>query len=360
MDMNLLIPDAKRSSSANTESITKSPFIVAFLLCLLLPNHGIAQLEIESSALKVSNTDLQNSRVLRWAHVYEPSHALHKWALWASDEIYRKTQGRYKIAIYASSSLGKEAHINQSLSLGSLDIIYTGTSFASQMYKPLGLSEMPYIFENYQHWQRYIASSVFAQLAQQYQQRSAGNVIVSSTYYGQRHLTSNRPVIRPQQIKGLKIRVPGAEISQLFPLALGAKPSPISFSEVYLAIQQGVVDAQENPLPTIKAKKFYEVQSNINLTGHVLGSILAVVSGRTWNLLSQNDRAIFTQVLNIAAQKASEETRFNEQNLSKWFELQGVTVNQVERNAFRQQVLNFYEHTTFSYDRSIYDLIQSL
>ncbi|MBU3005345.1 sialic acid TRAP transporter substrate-binding protein SiaP [Paraglaciecola arctica] len=358
--MNLLNFDAKRCSSNITDCAEKIFIIAAVFICLMLPNRTIAQTDLAVSAQTVSHPDWQNSRVLRWAHVYEPSHALHKWALWASDEIYRETQGRYKVEIYASSSLGKEAHINQSLSLGSLDIIYTGTSFASQMYKPLGLSEMPYIFENYQHWQRYVASSVFAQLTQEYQQRSAGNVILSSTYYGERHLTSNRPVIRPEQIRGLKIRVPGAEIYQLFPLALGAKPSPISFSEVYLAIQQGVVDAQENPLPTIKAKKFYEVQSNINLTGHVLGSILAVASGRTWDLLSKDDRAIFTKVLRVAAQKASEETRYNEQNLSKWFEQQGVTVNQVERNAFRQQVLNFYEHTTFSYDRSIYDLIQGL
>ncbi|GLR69328.1 sialic acid TRAP transporter substrate-binding protein SiaP [Agaribacter marinus] len=304
--------------------------------------------------------DDTNTRVVRWAHVYEPSHALHKWALWASEEIYKQTDGRYKIEVYASSSLGKEAHINQSLSLGSLDIIYTGTSFASQIYKPLGLSEMPYIFEDYTHWQRFVNSPVFTGLANEYKRLSGGNVIVSSTYYGERHLTSNRPVITPEQIEGLKIRVPGAAVYQLFPLSLGAKPSPISFSEVYLAIQQGVVDAQENPLPTIQAKKFYEVQSHINLTGHILGSILAVVSGRTWNELSPDDQRIFTTVLNQAAEKVSSETRFNEQNLSSWFEAQGITINQVNRSAFRQKVLGFYEHTTFSYDRDIYESIQAL
>ena len=164
----------------------------------------------------------------------------------------------------------------------------------------------------------------------------------------------------PEQIEGLKIRVPSAQIYQLFPLALGARPTPISFAEVYLAIQQGVVDSQENPLPTIKAKKFYEVQTNINLTGHISGSILAIVSGKTWGILSPHDRKIFTRILENAAQKASEEVRYNEKNLSIWFEKQGVAVNQVDRNAFRQKVLDFYEHTTFPYNRTIYELIQGL
>ncbi|MFC3123167.1 sialic acid TRAP transporter substrate-binding protein SiaP [Agaribacter flavus] len=307
-----------------------------------------------------ANPDSIDTRIIRWAHVYEPSHPLHKWALWTSEQIFERTAGRYKIEVYPSSSLGKEGHINQSLSLGSLDIIYTGTSFASQLYKPLGLSEMPYIFEDYQHWRRFIQSEVFAKISKEYEQLSGGNLIVSSSYYGERHLTANRPVTSPEHIEGLKIRVPGAAVYQLFPLSLGAKPSPISFSEVYLAIQQGVVDSQENPLPTIKAKKFYEVQSHINLTGHILGSILAVVSGRTWAELSADDRKIFREVLNLAAEKTSEEVRFNEQNLSSWFEKQGVTINQVDREAFRQKVLKFYEHTTFSYDRDIYARIQAL
>lgn len=302
----------------------------------------------------------EEPRIMRWAHVYEPSHSLHKWALWASERIFQETNGRYNIKVYPSSSLGKEAHINQSLSLGSLDIIYTGTSFASQIYKPLGLAEMPYTFKDYAHWQRYIDSDVYSQLRNEYQRLSNGNVIISSSYYGERHLTSNRPVTTPEQIKGLKVRVPGAAVYQLFPLSLGAKPSPISFSEVYLAIQQGVVDAQENPLPTIKAKKFYEVQSEINLTGHILGSILAVVSGRTWEAISLKDQEVFKRVLKLAAHKTSQEVRVNEQNLSEWFKTKGLKVNKVDRDAFRQKVLSFYQRTTFEYDRAIYDDIQAL
>ncbi|GAB5379475.1 MAG: sialic acid TRAP transporter substrate-binding protein SiaP [Aliiglaciecola sp.] len=298
--------------------------------------------------------------MIRWAHVYEPSHALHKWALWASEQISVKTNRRYIIQVYPSSSLGKEAHINQSLSIGTIDIIYTGTSFAAQVHRPLGISEMPYIFENYSHWQRYVESDLFTELADDYKRLSGGNRIVSSTYYGERHLTANRAVLTPSQIDGLKIRVPGAAIYHLFPQALGAKPSPISFSEVYLAIQQGVVDAQENPLPTIKAKKFYEVQSHINLTGHILGSIMTVVSNKTLDQLKKEDYQIFLETLRQASAFASKEIRQKEIELVSWFSQQGIKVNNVDRASFRHQVMTHYTQSTFPFNRDVYDRIQSL
>lgn len=301
-----------------------------------------------------------NTRKVRWAHVYEQTHPLHKWALWASDQIYHKTNQRYKIVVYPSSTLGKEAHINQGISLGTIDIIYTGVSFASQIYKPLGLSELPYVFKDYDHWLRFISSDLFNDLSEQYRVNSNGNRIISSTYYGERHLTANREVLSPDAITGLKIRVPGSAVYQIFPVSLGAKPSPIAFSEVYLAIQQGVVDAQENPLPTIKAKKLYEVQSHINLTGHILGSILTVVSGDIWRELSDEDQATFKTVLQQAAANASAETRANEHDLVDWFESQNIVVKPVEREKFRQKVLNYLTNNDAISDPYIYKRMQEL
>lgn len=307
-----------------------------------------------------SESQATTTKSLRWAHVYEPSHPLHKWAEWASREVFKQSNGRYQIEVFPSSSLGKEAHLNQSLSLGSIDIIYTGTSFAAQAYKPLGISEMPYIFSDYQHWQRLLNSSVFKDMAEQYRKQSNGNVILSSAYYGVRHLSSNRPVLTPADIKGLKIRTPGAFIYQLFPLSLGAQPSPISFSEVYLALQQGVVDAQENPLTTIQAKKFYEVQTNINLTGHILGSILTITNERFWLQLNHEDKRLFQTVLTHAAVNASNEVLMAEQTLVEWFKKNGVQVNIVDRSAFRAKVLDYYRFNTMDFDKEIYEKIQNL
>jgi len=135
-------------------------------------------------------------------------------------------------------------------------------------------------------------------------------------------------------MKGLKIRVPNAPAFVLFPKEVGANPTPMAFAEVYLALQQGVVDAQENPLTTIKAKKFYEVQSNINLTGHITDSILTVMSTHRLNKLSKEDQKIIIDSLKKSANWATEQVISAEAELVAWFRSKGVTVNEVNRTPF--------------------------
>src|SRR3954470_21476076 len=215
---------------------------------------------------------------LKWGDVYETSEPYHKWAVWAGDEIKKRTNGRYEVQVFPASTLGKESDINQGLTLGTVDIILTGASFAARSYQPLAISYFPFIFRDAEHQLKYATSDVFKELASGYD-KASGNHIVALTYYGARHVTSNKVVAKPEDMKGLKILVPDAPAYLAFPRALGANPTPIAFAEVYLALQNGTVDAQENPLPTIEAKKFYEVQKNISLTGHIVHSLLTIVSG---------------------------------------------------------------------------------
>lgn len=301
-----------------------------------------------------------NAIKLSWAHVYELSEPLHKWSVWAAEEINLRTNGRYVIDVFPVSIMGKEAELNQSLSLGTIDIIYTGTSFAAQNYPPMGLSELPYIFRDYDHWQNFNNSSLFEELSQGYNKASRGNQIVGNNYYGQRHVTSNAPILTPEDMKGLKLRVPNASIYKMFPLAVGANPSPIAFSEVYLALQQGVVDAQENPLPTIKAKKFYEVQKYINLTGHLQGSVLTVTSKRLWASLSSTDKIIFTEVFKQAAANVSKETRQSETDLIDWFKKQGTQILNVDRQLFRAKVLPSHQDAKQALGADFYDRLQEI
>src|SRR5216117_699025 len=115
------------------------------------------------------------------------------------------------------------------------------------------------------------------------------------TYYGARHSTSNKGFTDCAGMKGLKMRVPDVPAYLALPKSCGANPTPIAFAEVYLALQNGTVDAQENPLPTIEAKKFYEVQKYIILTGHIIDSLLTVISGQTCTKLSDADKQILAE-----------------------------------------------------------------
>jgi tripartite ATP-independent transporter DctP family solute receptor len=310
-----------------------------------------------SNQMVFANNKVQH---LTWAHVYEQSEPLHKWALWAANEINTKSNGRFYIDVFPASIMGKEAELNQSLTLGIVDIINTGTSFAGQNYPPMSLSELPYVFRDYQHWQAFNKSPLFDEIKQGYLEKTRGNRVLGNSYYGQRHITSNKPIHTPSDMVNLKLRVPNASIYKMFPLAVGANPSPIAFSETYLALQQGVVDAQENPLPTIKAKKFYEVQTHISLTGHLQGTVLTVVGDRLWSKLSAQDKSLFSETLKQAAANISADTRKAELALVAWFEEQGIIVLNVDRGEFRKQVLPSHKEVIHLLGADLYDRLQNI
>ena len=133
---------------------------------------------------------------LKWAHVYEVSEPYHTQALWAADEIKKRTSGRYQVEVFPASQLGKETDINQALSLGTVDIIYTGMAFAGRQFPPMSIASGPFIFRDFNHWQSFRNGPVFREVAKGYEDKS-GHKIVGYTYYGQRHLTANKMVTSP-------------------------------------------------------------------------------------------------------------------------------------------------------------------
>ncbi|MBP6559285.1 MAG: sialic acid TRAP transporter substrate-binding protein SiaP [Burkholderiaceae bacterium] len=295
---------------------------------------------------------------LKWAHVYETSEPFHKYSVWAAEEIKKRTNGKYDIQVFPASSLGKEADINQGLTLGTVDIILSGASFAGNTYKPLAITYFPFIFRDAEHQLSYAKSDVFKELAKGYDDKS-GNHITALNYYGARHVTSAaaKPVSKPEDMKGLKIRVPDAPAYLAFPKSLGANATPIAFAEVYLALQNGTVDAQENPLPTIEAKKFYEVQKNISLTGHIIDSLLTITSGQLWGKLSADEKKIFSDVMQEAAEKTGRDIIASEARLVDEFKKKGNNVITVDKNAFREAVLKNTKPTDHGYRQQDYDRI---
>src|SRR5262245_25877578 len=258
---------------------------------------------------------------LKFAHVYETGEPYHKWAVWAGGEIAKRTQNRYTMDVFPASSLGNETQINQALSLGTVDVIYTGQAFAARTYPPIAIGGAPYMFRDFDHWKKYSQSAVLGELADAYFAKG-GNRPVAFTYYGVRHTTTNKPIMKPEDMKGLKLRVPDAPLYVMYPKVVGAQATPIAFAEVYLALQNKTVDAQENPLPTIEAKKFYEVQTHINLTGHITEMLLTIVGGPLWSKLSEPDRKVFTDVFREACAKATVEIAAAENRLVDEFATQ--------------------------------------
>ena len=296
---------------------------------------------------------------LKWAHVYETSEPYHKWSVWAADEFKKRTNGKYEIQVFPASSLGKESDINQGLQLGTVDIILTGASFASNSYPRLAVSYYPFTFRDADHVVKYGQSEVFKELTEGYK-KATGNTVTALTYYGARHATSNKLFKNCDEMKGLKIRVPDSPAYTALPRACGANPTPIAFAEVYLALQNGTVDAQENPLPTIDAKKFYEVQKYITLTGHILESLVTIVASPAWSKMNDADKKTFDAVLWEASNRASQDIVDAENKLVAEFEKRGKTVNKVDRAPFAAAVRGPLTAADAPWPRELFDRIQAI
>ncbi len=275
---------------------------------------------------------------LSFAHVYEPELAYHQEAVWAAEQIAERTDGRITVTVYPAAQLGSESEIVEGLDLGTTDIVYGGSAFLAGDFGNLAIAEAPFVFQDYNHWMAFAQSDLFQDLVEGYR-NATSHEILAPTYYGLRHVSSNVEINTPEDMEGLAIRVPDAPLYLMFTDAVNASATPIAFDEVYLALQQGVVDAQENPLPTIRGMAFYEVQDYINLTGHLTNTLMTVVRGDLWDSLSAEDQEILAEVLWEAAMRSSDAIYEEELELAEWFEAQGLIVNRdVAREAFMEAV----------------------
>jgi tripartite ATP-independent transporter DctP family solute receptor len=296
---------------------------------------------------------------LKWAHVYEVAEPYHTEALWAAEQIKSRTNGKFEINVFPASQLGNENQINEGLGLGTVDMIYTGVAFAGSIHKSIAITNAPFVLRDFDHWKLYRGSQLFRDISKGYEDKTKHKVI-TLTYYGQRHVTANKEIKKPEDMKGMKLRVPPAPLFLMFTRSVGANATPIAFAEVYLALQQGTVDGQENPLPTIMAKKFYEVQSHIMLTGHITESLLTIVGSHVAGKQTDADKKIFQDVLSEAASKATDQIRDSEQKLVDEFKKLGKNVVEVDRAAFRAAALPLHNDGSGGWTQAEYDALQAL
>ena len=298
---------------------------------------------------------------LKFAHVYETGEAFHVEALWAAAEIAKRTNNKYKIDVFPASALGNEQQITQAMPLGTIDMAYIGAGFVGATYKPISIVNAPYIWRDIAHHTAFSKSPILTELTDGYFKQT-GHKIVALTYYGARHTTANKALNTPADMKNMKLRVPQAPMYIMYAKAVGANATPIAFAEVYLALQNGTVDGQENPLPTIQAKKFYEVQSHINLTGHILDNLTTLIGKPLWDKLTVSEREIFESVYKEAAARAGASIRESETKLVDWFKQQGKTVVNPDLKAFREAAAKIHNDASAGavWTKELYDRLQAV
>ena len=322
-----------------------------------MKTRNTVKLLVAAAVLGLSATSAFAQTKLKWAHVYETTEPFHTESVWAAEEIKKRTNGKFEIQVFPASSLGKETDINQGMTLGTVDMIISGASFAARSYPRLGIAYYPFIFRDGDHLLAYAKSPVFKSMAEDYRNKT-GIQMMAYTYYGARHTTSQKAFTNCAGMKGLKIRVPDVPAYTATPKACGANPTPIAFAEVYLALQNGTVDAQENPLTTIDAKKFYEVQKAIMLTGHIVDGVITQIAPHIWNKLTDAEKKIFTEVTQEAAARGTAIIKERESKLADVFRSRGLEVVNVDRESFRLAVLKNVPLESMGFTRADYDAIQ--
>jgi tripartite ATP-independent transporter DctP family solute receptor len=278
--------------------------------------------------------------------------------LWAAEEIKKRSNGKFDIQVFPASTLGKETDINQGLQLGTVDMIISGPSFAARSYPRFGIAYYPFIFRDGEHLLAFAKSGVFKEMVDDFRAKT-GIQVTAYTYYGARHTTAQKAFTNCEGMKGIKIRVPDVPAYTATPKACGANPTPIAFAEVYLALQNGTVEAQENPLTTIEAKKFYEVQKAIMLTGHIVDGLTTQIAPHVWSKLTEAEKTMFTDVTREAAARASAEIKKREGELVEEFRKKGLQVVNVDRKSFQDAVLKNSPLESMGFTRSDFDKIQA-
>jgi len=176
-------------------------------------------------------------------------------------------------------------------------------------------------------------------------------------YLGKRHVTANKPITRPEDLKGFKIRIPNIPLRKASFVALGASPTPMAFSEVYLALQQGVVDGQENPLAQIVTMKFYEVQKYLILTGHALNPEILLMNEKTFQSLSQAQQTTLLKGAKVYEKSSFEEFKTLRSELLDKVLDGGMIVMKPDLEPFREAVKDVPYQFEDRWGKGLYDRV---
>jgi len=284
-----------------------------------------------------------NDRVLelKFGHVGAPGSL---FALSAEEFARRANEAlgsRAKVVVFGSSQLGGDELLLQKLKLGTIDFALP-SSILSSFVPEFGLFEMPYLVQDRDHMKR-IEEKIFwpdlAPLAE-----AAGYKIIAVWENGFRHVTNSvRPVLVPEDLRGIKLRTPrGVWRLRMFQ-GFGANPTPMALSEVFVALQTGVMDGQENPFAQIYSSKFQEVQTYLSLTGHVYTPAYFATGTNRWSQLSEDVRVVLERVAHDTQEFVYETAKRLDSELLRELEQAGMAINEIDRQSFLDASQAIYE-----------------
>lgn len=289
---------------------------------------------------------------LKFSHTDQPGGLRQKAAELFGQKVEQYTQGRYKVQVFPAAQLANDPKAVEQLQLGGIDFTVTGTGTYATHIPTLNLMLMPYLVESYdQGWKFYDESKWLK--AQFDKGPDKGFRYLASFEAGFRCMTTKDPLNSPADAKGKKLRTYPNEMQRWLLEAMGFSVQIMPLPEVYLAIQQGTVQGQENPVDTIHANKFYEVAPYVTLTNHVYSPIPLTVSEKTWQKLSPADRDAITRAAREAADVSRREVRAAENAQLADMQSKGAKIGRPNLAPFRESVQPAYAKAKEKYGADV-------
>lgn len=295
-----------------------------------------------AAGLTLAASPVWAQKVLRLSHNAAPGNPKAEASLKFAELVAQKTNGRVKVEVGGSAQYGDDVESLTNMRLGTLAFSANSQGATSGVVPQFSVIGLPFLFRDLEHAYKVVDGPVGDKLTDL--AKAKGLVVLAFWDNGIRHVSnSKRPITKPEDLAGIKLRTPPDPITMDIFTSLGANPGPLAFSELYIALQQGVFDGQENPLMNIYSSKLHEVQKYISLTGHKYETTPFLASKMIFNSLSKNDQKAVKEA-------AIEAGKFNRQmsitadaELRKKLAAAGVQINTVDSSQFFAKTKPVYD-----------------
>ena len=292
--------------------------------------------------LVMNPTPAESKVVIKWAHINNPGMAAYDAPKFFAKRVEELSNGKMTCRDFPSGQLGGERDMVESLKLGTIQVSHPNVALLALNYPQIGLYQMPYLFNNFDHAVRVANGPVGQELANAFE-KATGMKIVGYFTEAPRGLYNNSgPVYTPEQMKNRKVRVMENELFKDMFAAMGALPTPLPWPEVYTALSTNLVEFADSPIDSYKAQKIYEVAKYYSLSDHVTGFKAVVVGAKFFNELSKENQEIFKKAMLEATAYQQRESIRQQQEVKDWLSDHDIKINFVNKAAFKEAMTPVY------------------
>ncbi|MET3111612.1 TRAP transporter substrate-binding protein [Salinicoccus halitifaciens] len=295
--------------------------------------------------------DSEEEVTIRFAHGQPETNERHLAVIHFKELV--EDQSDMNVRIYPNEQLGSEAEMIESVTLNDLQMV--AASAFSQYNPNISIFELPYLFDSYEEAWKVLDGEVGQEVAEPLLEDNLR--IIAYFENGMRHVTANKKIEEPEDFNGLSIRTPEFPISLATFQALGANPTPMAFGELYMALQQGTVDAQENPMANTYTSRFQEVQEYLNKTSHQYMPLPVAISDDFWNSLSSEQQDIVETSAQEAAQYHRNLIVESEEQIEEELIKEGMEIVEMDTEPFREQIESVHQDYRDIYGDELLDKI---